>query len=116
MELTPVGKGGSDRDYFRVAAAGRATVVLMRYGRMYEENDGYASVADFLKRIGVSVPAIHGHDPLRRLIVMEDLGDTDLYALRGAPGRSAGGSTKGPSSWPRGCTPIPRTSFPPGSA
>ena len=39
VTLTPVGKGGSDRAYFRVAAAGWPPAVLMRYGRMYEEND-----------------------------------------------------------------------------
>ena len=39
VEMAPVGKGGSDRDYFRVAAAGRTPAILMRYGRMYEEND-----------------------------------------------------------------------------
>lgn len=84
VELTPVGKGGSDRDYFRVAA-GRSPAVLMRYGRMYEENDSYVAVAAFLREIGVAVPAIYGHDPEERLILMEDLGDRDLYALRDAP-------------------------------
>jgi len=85
IALIPVGKGGSDRDFFRVVAAGRPPVILMRYGRMYEENDGYAAVASFLRGIGVTVPEICSHDPERRLILMEDLGDTDLYALRGAP-------------------------------
>jgi aminoglycoside/choline kinase family phosphotransferase len=87
VEMAPVGKGGSDRAYFRITATatGRTPAVLMRYGRMYEENDGYAAVADFLRKIGVSVPAIYGHDPERRLILMEDLGDTDLYAFRDAP-------------------------------
>jgi aminoglycoside/choline kinase family phosphotransferase len=85
VELSQVGKGGSDRSYFRVSAAGVRPVILMRYGRMYEENDLYAAVASFLRGIGVTVPAIYGHDPERRLILMEDLGDTDLYALRDAP-------------------------------
>ncbi len=85
VELAQVGKGGSDRNYFRVSAAGGRPVILMRYGRMYEENDLYAAVASFLKGIGVRVPAIYGHDPERRLILMEDLGDRDLYALRDAP-------------------------------
>jgi len=85
VELAQVGKGGSDRDYFRVAAAGGMPAILMRYGRMYEENDLYAAVASFLKGIGVRVPAIYGHDPERRLILMEDLGERDLYALRDAP-------------------------------
>jgi len=83
--LAEVGKGGSDRNYFRVSAAGGRPVILMRYGRMYEENDLYAAVASFLRGIGVTVPAIYGHDPERRLILMEDLGDLDLYALRDAP-------------------------------
>ena len=87
MALIPVGKGGSDRDYFRVAAAGRPPAVLMRYGRMYEENEVYAAVASFLRGIGVTVPAIYGHDPERRLILMEDLGDEDLYR---APRRPVG--------------------------
>jgi aminoglycoside/choline kinase family phosphotransferase len=84
VETIPIGKGGSDRAYFRVAAAGRPPTVLMHYGRMYEENDGYAAVTGFLRGIGVSVPEIYGHDPEKRLIMMEDLGDTDLYALRAA--------------------------------
>jgi NDP-sugar pyrophosphorylase family protein/aminoglycoside/choline kinase family phosphotransferase len=85
VELAPVGNGGSDRDFFRVAAAGVRPVILMCYGRFCEENDLYAAVASFLRGIDVSVPTIVGHDPERRLILMEDLGDTDLYALRNAP-------------------------------
>jgi aminoglycoside/choline kinase family phosphotransferase len=85
VTMTPVGMGGSDRDYFRVAAAARPPTVLMRYGRLYEENDGYAAVAEFLRGIGVVVPEIYGHDPGKRLILMEDLGDEDLFALRDAP-------------------------------
>jgi len=86
VEMALVGKGGSDRAYFRItAAAGRTPAVLMRYGRMYEENDRYAAVAGFLREIGVIVPAIYGYDPERRLILMEDLGDADLYALSDAP-------------------------------
>jgi NDP-sugar pyrophosphorylase family protein/aminoglycoside/choline kinase family phosphotransferase len=85
VDLLPVGKGGSDRDFFRVAAAGTAPVILMHYGRMYAENDLYAGIDSFLQGVGVRVPAIYGHDTERRVILMEDLGDTDLYALRGAP-------------------------------
>ncbi|RQV98893.1 hypothetical protein EH220_02615, partial [bacterium] len=84
VETRPVGKGGSDRAYFRVAITGAPSAVLMRYGRMYEENDHYVSIAFFLKEIGVTVPQIYGHDPERRLILMDDLGDMDLYALRDA--------------------------------
>ena len=82
VALAQVGKGGSDRNYFRVSAGGGRPVILMRYGRMYEENDLYAAVASFLRGIGVRVPVIYSHDPERRLILMEDLGEMDLYALR----------------------------------
>jgi aminoglycoside/choline kinase family phosphotransferase len=85
LEMSATGKGGSDRAYFRVAAPGRPSVILMRYGEMYAENDLYVPVASFLRAIGVSIPAIHSHDPGRRLILIEDLGDADLYALRENP-------------------------------
>ena len=85
MTLAPVGQGGSDRDYFRVTISGRDPFILMRYGRLREENSYYAGIAGFLKGIGVAVPAIFGHDPERGLLLMEDLGDEDLFALRNAP-------------------------------
>ncbi len=85
VELYATGKGGSDRSYFRVVVRGRSSVILMRYGNMYPENDVYVAVAAFLNDAGVRTPAIHDHDPRQRLIVMEDLGDVDLYALRDSP-------------------------------
>jgi aminoglycoside/choline kinase family phosphotransferase len=85
VALLPVGKGGSDRSYFRVFVSGRPSAILMRYGDMYPENDVYVAVASFLKEAGVRAPAIYGHDFRQRLIAMEDLGDVDLYALRDRP-------------------------------
>ncbi|MBU2262869.1 MAG: phosphotransferase [Proteobacteria bacterium] len=85
IDLCPVGRGGSDRDYCRVAASGRDSLILMRYGRLREENHYYAAIAGFLREIGVRVPAIFAHDPQRGLVLMEDLGDEDLFALRTAP-------------------------------
>lgn len=83
--LVPVGQGGSDRDYFRVAAPGRDSLIFMRYGRLREENNFYAAIAGFLREIGVAVPAILGHAPDRGLLVMEDLGAEDLFSFRDAP-------------------------------
>jgi len=83
--LVPVGRGGSDRDYFRVAIDGRDSFIVMRYGQMREENNCYAAIAGFLREIGVSVPAILGHAPERGLLVMEDLGAEDLFSFRDAP-------------------------------
>ncbi len=85
LEMRATGSGGSDRSYFRVVAAGHPSVILMRYGDMSGENAVYVSVASFLREAGVRVPVIHGHDPAQRLILMEDLGDIDLYGLREKP-------------------------------
>jgi len=84
LALVPVGRGGSDRDFFRVGVPGRGPAILMRYGRLREENQFYAAIAGFLGEIGVAVPEITDHDPERGLILMEDLGDEDLFAFRGA--------------------------------
>jgi aminoglycoside/choline kinase family phosphotransferase/choline kinase len=85
LTLAPVGRGGSDRDYFRGTVSGRDPFILMRYGRLREENNYYAGIARFLREIGVAVPAVIGHDPERGLLLMEDLGDVDLFTLRNAP-------------------------------
>ena len=82
VHLTPVGRGGSDRSYFRFAADRRDSLILVRYEGSREENGFYAEIAGFLREIGVAVPAILGHDPDRGLIVMEDLGAEDLCSFR----------------------------------
>ncbi|MBU0575235.1 MAG: phosphotransferase [Proteobacteria bacterium] len=84
LTLVPVSRGGSDRDFFRVGVPGRGPAILMRYGRLREENQFYAAIAGFLREIGVAVPEICDHDPERGLILMEDLGDEDLFAFRSA--------------------------------
>ncbi|MBM4314579.1 MAG: hypothetical protein FJ122_11785, partial [Deltaproteobacteria bacterium] len=85
IRLIPVGRGGSDRGYFRIAADGRDSLIFMRYGRSCRENNLYAEIAGFLREIGVAVPAILGHDPDRGLLVMEDLGAEDLFSFRDSP-------------------------------
>jgi|GEM_PF-29901 len=85
IAIHPVGRGGSDRDFFRVVAAGRPPAVLMRYSLLREENAYYAAIAGFLGGIGVRVPEVLAHDPRLGLVLMDDLGDEDLYALRFAP-------------------------------
>lgn len=85
ITLAPVGRGGSDRNYFRVTISGRPPFILMRYGRSCEENNHYAGIAGFLRRIGVAVPDVLSHDPKRGLLLMEDLGDEDLCTCRNAP-------------------------------
>jgi|GEM_PF-470101 len=45
-----------------------------------DENDSYVYVAEVLRRIGVRTPRIETFDRARGLLVLEDLGDTTLFA------------------------------------
>ena len=47
-----------------------------------EENRYYAGLARFLRKIGIPVPAVLLDVPQEKLLVMEDLGETDLWTLR----------------------------------
>ena len=82
MEAIP--GGGSDRAFTRCTTGDR-TFVLMQYGVEREENALSVPVGRFLAGIGVRVPVIMGHDPTRRLVLMEDLGETDLWSRRNEP-------------------------------
>jgi len=77
-------KGGSDRKYYRIRVTDEHSLILVRYGEGREENRHYCAIAGFLARLGLHVPEIFHHDEEERLIWMEDLGETDLWAYRGA--------------------------------
>jgi aminoglycoside/choline kinase family phosphotransferase len=61
------------------------SAVLVHYDPKRVENTYYADIAGFLRDIDVPVPRLMRHDPAGCLIVMEDLGDTDLWSLRKTP-------------------------------
>ncbi len=81
LGILPLGARGSDRTYFRVMWPGQSAV-LVRYDPRRTENAYQADVAVFLGTIDVPVPRIITHDPDACLILMEDLGGTDLWSLR----------------------------------
>jgi len=82
IELSPLEGRGSDRTFFRLRWNQKDSAILIHYDPKRVENTFYADIAKFLLRIGVAVPRTIRHDPARSLIVMEDLGDTDLWSLR----------------------------------
>jgi aminoglycoside/choline kinase family phosphotransferase len=57
----------------------------MHYDRVLAENGIYAAIAEFLRGIDVPAPQIIAHDPFRGFIIMEDLGDEDLWSYRNEP-------------------------------
>jgi len=84
IRIEPVEKGGSDRKYYRIRVTDAHSLILVRYGDSREENRHYCAIAAFLAGIGIHVPEIYHHDEQERLIWMEDLGETDLWAWRDA--------------------------------
>ncbi len=61
------------------------SAILIHYDPKRVENTYYADIAAFLRDIDVPAPRLIRHDPAGCLIVMEDLGDTDLWSLRKTP-------------------------------
>jgi N-acetylmuramate 1-kinase len=85
VELIPFGRRGSDRDYLRLRWSSENSAILVHYEQSRIENSYFADIAFFLRENGIPVPQILGHDPLAGLMIMQDLGDTDLWSLRHAP-------------------------------
>jgi hypothetical protein len=83
-QLTPILKGGSDRIYYRVGCQKGKSYIFMHYDPLRTENVYYAPIATFLEGIGIRVPHIIRHDSKRCYLLMEDLGETDLWAFREA--------------------------------
>ncbi len=85
IECSPLEGRGSDRRFFRLKWNRDASAILVHYSPGRVENTYYADIALFLHDLDIPVPRIIRHDPANCLIVMEDLGDTDLWSLREAP-------------------------------
>jgi N-acetylmuramate 1-kinase len=82
MTCAAITKGGSDRCFYRLSPPAGKSYLFMAYGRHQEENAYWADIAAFLAALRVSVPAVYGHDPERGFVLMEDLGDRDLWSYR----------------------------------
>ena len=83
-DLVPFSGRGSDRSYFRFIWANRSAI-LVQYESSRIENSYFADIAAFLFENGIPVPRIIRHDATTGRILLEDLGNTDLWALRNAP-------------------------------
>jgi aminoglycoside/choline kinase family phosphotransferase len=85
FEILPIKKGGSDRSFFRVSLPDKTSFVLMRYGTEIKENTYWADINKFLAGLEISVPRIIAQDLRQHFILMEDLGDVDLWSQRTLP-------------------------------
>jgi N-acetylmuramate 1-kinase len=84
IELSSFEGRGSDRTFFRLKWNPNDSAILVHYDPQRIENTYYAGIAAFLSDIHVPVPHLISSDPVRCLILMEDLGDRDLWSLRNA--------------------------------
>jgi aminoglycoside/choline kinase family phosphotransferase len=84
IEIQPLKKRGSSRDFFRLNWNGVNSAIAVHYETERLENTYYADIAAFLHEINLPAPRLFGHDPEIRIIIMQDLGNTDLYSLKDA--------------------------------
>jgi aminoglycoside/choline kinase family phosphotransferase len=82
IDLTPLAERGSDRSYYRLQWDRNRSAIFMHYSPERRENTLFAEIAAFLSGIGVPTARILGSDPGAYVVVMEDLGDADLWSLR----------------------------------
>jgi aminoglycoside/choline kinase family phosphotransferase len=82
VECIPFGGRGSDRAYFRIRWDSGGSAILVHYQQNRIENCYFADIAWFLQENGIRVPQIIRCDPLAGLMLVQDLGDTDLWTLR----------------------------------
>jgi aminoglycoside/choline kinase family phosphotransferase len=85
IELSPLEGRGSDRTFFRLKWNRKESAILVHYDPKRVENTYYADIATFLREIGVPAPRLIRHHPAGCLIIIEDLGDTNLWSLRKTP-------------------------------
>ncbi|MGD0280682.1 MAG: phosphotransferase [Smithella sp.] len=78
----PIKKGGSDRSFFRVSLPDKTSFVFMHYGDEVEENAHWEGVNRFMASLDIYVPRIVARDDSRHFILLEDLGDVDLWSQR----------------------------------
>ena len=89
--LEPLEKGGSDRKFYRLHIDGSPSRIALHYtGDSDGENERYVAVARFLAGIGVRVPEMTFCDSTQGIILMEDLGNVDLWSYRNAPPEERG--------------------------
>ena len=82
FKYEPIKKGGSDRFFYRVNLPSGQTYILMQYGTEVEENAYWVGINRLMADLSIPVPHIIANDYRHRLILIEDLGDSDLYSRK----------------------------------
>jgi aminoglycoside/choline kinase family phosphotransferase len=88
VEIHPLEGRGSDRTFYRLNWNENNSAILIHYNAKRLENTYYADIAVFLYEIRVAAPRLILHDPAVSFILIEDLGDKDLWSYNKAPWES----------------------------
>ncbi len=75
--VTPLAPRGSGRSFYRIRW-GRRTAILVHEDGSRRENRYYMAQSDFLRNLGLPVPAVMAYDASARLGVLADGGDRTL--------------------------------------
>ena len=85
VTMTPIKKGASGRTIVRVKTPGRDPFIGIHWTDERPDSDNFLPVAKFLRATKLNVPEVFYEIPHRRVALVEDLGDIDLYSLKGTP-------------------------------
>jgi N-acetylmuramate 1-kinase len=82
ITLEPIKRGASGRTIVRVKTPIHETFIGIHWTEDREDNARFVPVAHFLKQAKLRVPAILHERLSHRVVLVEDLGDTDLLSLK----------------------------------
>jgi aminoglycoside/choline kinase family phosphotransferase len=85
ITLIPITKGASGRTVVRVKSPVRDPFIGIHWTDERPDSDNFLPVAKFLKATKLNVPEIYHEIPHRRVALVQDLGDDDLYSLKDEP-------------------------------
>lgn len=82
VTCNPIKKGASGRTIIRISAEGTPSVIAIHYTFERDDNELHKPVSDLLENEGVQVPKILFADLDAQVLLVEDIGGTDLLSLK----------------------------------
>jgi len=78
IKVTPLAQSGSDRKYFRMVSESKSALGV--YNNDSKENLAFIEFTRHFLKKGMRVPQIYAEEPTLDIYLLEDLGDTTLFA------------------------------------
>ena len=78
VKMTPLAQSGSDRRYFRMTSDSKTALGV--YNADAKENLAFVEFTRHFLKKGMPVPQIYAEEPAENIYLLEDLGDTTLFA------------------------------------